>query len=582
MKSKNMVVHHLLKRQISNAALLFSCLFMAVPVLAFEPVNAPITLKATPEVALVKSKVSLTGTSLIVGKKNEVAINVTASGGANKSASQSLKATIDAKGNFKTEFAVDAEGKYQITATAPDGKGTATTTLLVALPLAAAGSASAAATALIATMQKGHAAGDTQIAGLPPSPVKDEFQKKSAELKKKLAEVPAAQKQYEEALGKIYELGAKHPETLPALKPLFDNLAAEAAAIKAQNDSFEKRLALGAKKNAQCDSLEAATEAFTALSTSMNMIGKPWEILRNFLIDKGPGKVVDAIPTKASDTTKFAVTQSFKLSAGILVGGAAGGPIAIMTAVIGLTGDVGQFFTQQKFAKFCEKFEGPVYAQFRSEFRHKSKPYFTYKFDLRGKIQLRYAKDQARKDGEPIGLTGQIEGVLETTEYAENAIILDPQLKSRVLLHKIIAPPGVPYSEDIGTMARMALPHGFYIPIKGELHNGKITLKIEEATKDLSDTLSAEIIYVFLEPSLPIPSVQKVNAPTEKAHFIFSRGMRTKPEFDLVTTKDQLKIEKTFKRTEDMKDADILIEWKVDVKACNPSCLPSLYFGKAK
>ena len=43
-----------------------------------------------------------------------------------------------------------------------------------------------------------------------------------------------------------------------------------------------------------------------------------------------------------------------------------------------------------------------------------------------------------------------------------------------------------------------------------------------------------------------------------------------------------LQIERTFKRTEDLKDADILIEWKVDVKACNPTCLPSLYFGKAK
>ena len=171
---------------------------------------------------------------------------------------------------------------------------------------------------------------------------------------------------------------------------------------------------------------------------------------------------------------------------------------------------------------------------------------------------------------------------MENTEYAENAIILNPELQSRVLVHKIIAPPGVPYSEDIGTMARMALPHGFYIPVKGELHNGKITLNIEEATKDLSDAIQAEIFYVFLEPSLPIPSVQRVDAPLQKAQFIFSRGMRAKPEFDVVTTKDQLKIERTFKRTEDLKDADILIEWKVDVKACNPSCLPSLYFGKAK
>ncbi len=549
--------------------------------LAFEPVNAPVTVKVSPDVALVKSKVTLSGTSLIVGKNNEVTIAVAPESGAAQPPPVKLTAKIDTTGNFKTEFSANTEGKFKIIVTAPDGKGSANATLQVATPLAAAGSQSASANALIATMQKGQTAGDAQIAALPPSPAKDEFQQKSAELKKKLAEIPAAQKQYEDALAKIYDLGTKYPESLPALKPLFDALATANEAIKAQNDSFEKRLAQGAKKNVQCDNIEAATEAFSAISTSMNMIGSPWAILKNWVIDKGPGKLVDTMNLK-TDAAKFHATQSIKLSASVLVGGATGGPIAASAAVIGFAGDLGQFWTQLKFAKYCEKFEGPVYAQYRSEFRHKSKPYFTYKFDLRGKIQLRYAKDAARKADDPIALTGQIEGTLVTTEYAENAIIINPELASRVLLRKVIGAPGVRYLEDVGTMARLALPQGFYIPVKGELHKGKITLKLEEATKDLSDAIQAQILYVFMEPSLPIPSVQQVKAPLEKAQFIFSRGMRAKPEFEVVTSKDKMQIEKTFKRTEDMKDADVFIEWKVDVKACNPGCLPSLYFSKAK
>ena len=556
----------------------FVVMLAVQPSHAFEPIDAPVTVLVKPAVALVKSKVTISGTSLVVGKNNQVSIKISPASGA----PQELKATVDAMGAFSAEFTPATEGKYKIVVTAPDGKGTVTGELTVASPTGSAAMASITANALIKTMQSGHAAGDAQIANLPPSPVKDEFQKKSAELKKKIAEIPAAQKQYESALGKVYELGNKHPELLPALKPLFVELDAANAEIKKQNEYFEKRLAEGAKKNANCDNLEAATEAFSALSTSMNLIGKPWQILRNFLIDKGPGKIIDAIPSKAGDGAKFAIEETFKVSTSILAAGAAGGPIAMMGVAIGLVGDVSQFFIKQRFKEFCEKFEGPVYTQFRSEFRHKTKPYYTYKFDMRGKIQLRYAKDKAIKDGTPIEMTGQIEGVIEKIETAENAILMEPQLASRVMLRKITAPPGVPYAEDVGTIARLALPQSFYIPIKGELFKGKLTLKIEEATKDISDLIKAQILYVFLEPSLPIPSIQTVVTPMQNAHFIFTRGMREKPEFEVKTAKDSITFEKVFTRTVEDPTADFKIEWKIDVKGCNPGCLPSVYFSKAK
>ncbi|MEP7156644.1 MAG: hypothetical protein ABI905_12775 [Betaproteobacteria bacterium] len=566
-------------RHANALAMLATLLMFGAGAGAFTPINAPITVIVVPSTALVKSKVTISGSTLVVGKNNQVSISISAAGAGGKAVE--LKATVDASGAFKTDYTATAEGKYKIAVTAPDGKGKAEATLTIASPVAAASTSSAAAPSLIKTMQSGQAAGDAQIAALPPSPAKEEFQKKSAALKQKLAEVPAAQKQYENALGKFYELGNKYPETLPALKPLFDQIDQANEAIKNQNAEFEKRLAQAGKKNATCDTLEAATEAFSALSTSMNMIGKPWEILRAFAIDKGPGKIIDAFPNaKGSDTAKFAITETFKTSAGILVGGAAGGPIAIATTVIGLAGDTAQFFTQQRFAKYCEKFEGPVYAQFRAEMRDKGKPYFTYKLDMRGKLQLRYAKDASIKAGQPIPLTGQIEGVVEKFEMSEDAIIMQPQLKSRVMLHKIISPIGTPYLEDVGTFARMAMPHSFYIPVKGELAGDKITLNLEPATKDFADLIKGKILYVFVEPALPIPSIQTVDAPVQKAFFIFDRGMRAKPEFEVKTDSSKSTIDKTFTRTVEDPAADFKIEWKIEAKACNPACLPSLYFSK--
>ena len=68
----------------------------------------------------------------------------------------------------------------------------------------------------------------------------------------------------------------------------------------------------------------------------------------------------------------------------------------------------------------------------------------------------------------------------------------------------------------------------------------------------------------------------------QNAHFIFTRGMREKPEFEVKTAKDSITFEKIFTRTVEDPTADFKIEWKIDVKGCNPGCLPSIYFSKAK
>lgn len=546
---------------------------------AFEPTNAPVTLHASPSVALVKSGVTLSGTSIKVGKAGQVTIKIVPASGAAKT----IQAALGEDGKYTTTYKADAAGKFKVTATAPDGKGIAETSFTVTSPTGVAQASTEGSKALIATMMKAQEIGDQQVASLPDSPAKEEFKKKSAELKKKLAEAPAVEKQFESALEKISELGGKYPEeALPGLKPLYDELDAANEAIKAQNEEFKKRLDQAAKKNSTCDSLEAATEAFSALSTAMNLIGKPWEILRAFTIDKGPGKVIDAIPNKASDNVKFAITEAFKASAGILVGGGAASPVTWTTTAIGLAGDTAQFFTQQKFAKYCEKFEGPIYGQFRTELREKGKPWFTYKLDLRGKLQLRYPKGQVMKEGQPILLTGQLEGVVEKFEMAEEAILIAPKLRNNVMWHTVIKPVGVKYVEDIGTFARMSLPQSFYIPVKGEMTGDKIKLSLGAATKDLATTLlQPKIIYIFVDTVTLVPSVQSAKAPIQDAYFIMTRGLRENPTFVIKTGASDSTIEQTFTRTVDDPKADIKVEWKIDVKACNPGCLPSLYFSNA-
>lgn len=83
----------------------------------------------------------------------------------------------------------------------------------------------------------------------------------------------------------------------------------------------------------------------------------------------------------------------------------------------------------------------------------------------------------------------------------------------------------------------MGTPGYFRIPVEGESIGEKVTLNILPALNDFSNLVKGRAFYVFFEPILPIPYFSQIEFPLQKAHFILSRGMMEKSEYNIVAHK---------------------------------------------
>jgi hypothetical protein len=210
------------------------------------------------------------------------------------------------------------------------------------------------------------------------------------------------------------------------------------------------------------------------------------------------------------------------------------------------------------------------------EFLHKGAPYVKYQVALSGKVVLRYGKPGSPND--PISLSGHIEGNGSDFGLWENAILLDDDhnLRNALLIRQTFAPIPSAYVEDLGMIARMATPAYFRVPVAGQLIKGKVILKLLPATHDFADLVRGRVVYIGIIPALPVPAIVGFSIPFQKAHFILTRGMRDNPEFPVVVdNKAKLSlIERVFTREERRGGAEgVLVQWKIQAKACNPGCL---------
>lgn len=539
-----------------------------------QKTDAPLELKASPALVTPGGAITLSGTTVPM-KDTPVTFSIKPAQGA----AQALTAKPSADGTFSVKFTgTKAAGHYDVTATAPDGKAKAQASFVVGTPGAVAQELKKQVKALLVTLQQAQAVGDDLLATLPPSPALAEAQKKSAALKAKLADGPAVFDQLGKAVDTMSQAEQKYPEASPAIQPLFDQLADEAQKIEEQDVSITSKIAKSKAQGVKCDMLDAANEAFNTISFGLDLAQEPTTLVKNFLIDKLPGPALDAVLSKSTlaagpsaDNAKAGVLEAVKTSTAALLGGVAGGPASWGTAAIGMANDLAQFVTAKVFGKYCDKFEGPMDATFRVELRNNDDPYLQYLVQMKGKLVLRYAKSEDGTSATTTALNGQIEGNATSFKAWEEAWRLQPDIKNKLAARLLFAPQGWPYSETTGTVARAASPGNFYIPVHGQMVNGKVTLQIDPARNDFTDLVRVRLYYVI---AALVPQIVMVELPVQKAFFIFDRGTHSKPAFTVKTDSSASTIEDTFKRHETVDSGQVDVQWVVHLKACNPGCLP--------
>lgn len=539
-------------------------LFLSPPAFAknLEKTPTPISVEAKPALVIAGGTVTIKGSSVPLGKHTQVTLTIQPPSGP----PLTEKAPLKSDGTFETKHVPKGPpGKYSVTARAPDGKAVAHAEFTVGAPATLSKEVVEKVDRAFDHARKVVQALDQRIQQAPPSPAQEEVKQKLGPIKERLAQGKTQAGKLKEGLKPLDDFVQKHPAAQPGVAPLYTALGE----IGTSADEADKRLAdvesSLAGTQTRCDQLDAMVEAMSAISTVFNLIGSLAQIMANIATDKVvPDKVFSYLPpAERTAESKFMFSQGLKFTVAAL-----SGPAGLFAYASGLASDLIQLKLQQTFAAYCEKYQGPLAATLSVETYEKGRLFWEYTIGLKGKLVLRYEKGSA---GPSIPVTGEFEGNATKFTLGENLIVLSPQLKRNLLLRRTFAPPAAPYVEQAGRILRKAAPAHFLVPVKGRIEGKKLTIEIQPAPADFN--VSGQVLYVMLEPSLPIPYVLKQDIPYQNAHFILTRSNHRKPmEFEIEVDKGKkiTRIGRVFTREEYKTDLKVTI--KVDVKACNPDC----------
>jgi hypothetical protein len=600
------------------AAVAVLVLFSAArPAAADSPMaktEAPISAKATPSLTLPGSDVTIAGTTANFGK-GAVTLQVAGPGG--KTAA--LKATVQTDGSFKAHYKPDGVGAYTVTLTAPDGKGTTTASFKV---VSAAGLGADSATKVVslnASILKAVTRLKEMQDSLPASPAKDESQKRLDDLQKKLAEVQKTSGVYQQSVTGFTAFLNANPDLVaaglgaqtagagggaggqyagadsarsepdpskPVIEDLMDGLRQNGEAEEKRSQEIDDVLQKSKSEGVQCELMDTAIEITNAIDLAFNVEEKALKFFINIVNDKRMGLLVDTVAKEdAKPDLKFHVTEAVKTATPIaLLGGA-----TVIKTALGVANDYAGWYLGHQFDKYCEKYEGPLTGHFAVQLRaDNGNTWLTYSYDFEGKTTLRFAKqDQIQPDAkyQAYALTGRIEGNANHFKAVEDALQLDKnpaKLRQNLIFRHVFTPLGSPYLDELGLAGRTATPGYFQVPVTGELVKDKITLKFKNAIFDFAPTVKFQVVLVFLELVTGVPMVEMASMPAQDGYFFVSRGMHDHPEADpkddpptfFVKTEGKSAVAtKHFARHYNDDKAGITVDWTIDAKLCNPSCL---------
>ncbi|MEK7379819.1 MAG: hypothetical protein AAB075_02270 [Gemmatimonadota bacterium] len=534
----------------------------------------PITVLAAPSRIMAAGSTTISGTTALAGNTSGVALKVLGPNGA-VVLSTSLKPS--ATGAYSTRFAkTDAVGSYTVRVTAPDGKGSATTTFSVVAPgvipdLVArkADSLVLAATKVMANIRQG-------IDGMAPSPAKDQAKARVAEAEAKVAQLPAQVGVLRKQLTDVFQARAKAPKPIPEWDGYLDEMSRweqDATAARAKLDKLAQPSAQGTEG---CADLDRYNEMLTLTSEAINYVKAPFDLSKAFFSDKIPGGLVARAGADGlSSGERFALVQSMKLAVSALEG-----PAGLVSAVPGFLLDTGQFLLQQGFAKYCEKWEGPIKATFLGEsFTRQGEPFFDYTIELEGKLMLLYAKGVPK--GAPVKLSGFLEGTGRFS-IRDNPKPVARLVPGTVLFHRIQAPPGGGYWDEIGMASRSLAPHGFRIPVTGIMAGDSVLFQLGAADHDFGATIKGLSTWVIMPAGGLVPQVINSAFDLQKAHPIIERVVRRRPVLRITISGTAMTATGSFSRDTTNADKTARVRTTLTIKACNPGCVPLPFTPGAK
>lgn len=532
----------------------------------------PITVAAKAHFVTPGSPVTFTGATVADGKRFDVQLTIT-----KPNAPPAIVTTkVDAQGNYSAAFTDTKQpGRYLVTALAPDARGHDTTSFSVVAPQEFATQAADAVQHIVDDGVEIETHLNAAVKDLPESPAKDEVQQRLETLEDSIHLAGQRVQQFRQVMQKLADVQTRYPETEPVFHDMYVHLGEEVFRTQAEADArkFEilRELDESRASGKVCDGLETMSEGFKMVSAVFNLASGPLSIVRSFLTDYVAARLPQ-LPNPALKNNpqgQFAMGEAIKAGQGLLAS-----PTAWVGFLFTFAADLGAYFTDKEFAKYCERFEGPFSATMHGEVFQQGQTWWTMDIKIEGRLTLRYPKT---KEGQAIHMSGQFEGAATDYKVWDDALpVLYPKLmRGTRTFKKTITPVGIPYSDYEGRYAALASPTAFMVPVEADLIGRKLTIHLQPAKKDIPQVYNtARAIVAIMSPLALIPVVVTYPLPYQNGEFVLKHGLELEDGAPLVLdvqiAPTSMQVQRQWHHT---KPGDgVKADYTGTLHLCNPAC----------
>lgn len=544
----------------------------------------PISARVTPDLVVIGGKaarsVIVSGETVPAGKR-PVSIVIKRQG----TSVASAQVQSDDQGRYRyADYAPSEAGDYQVTVTAPDGRGTAATKFK-AIGVSNLGSeAEKAIIEAAKAVEDGIEAGAAKIDEQSPWPAKEKAARKLADAKQAAKELSGQSRAAADSVkGTIGAISA-NPLMLDMAQKKLDTLTDAVHQTENETERVKRLTANMSHADIGCHQLAFVTEVFKTISALLNV--------KRSVLDTTIGLAKDVTSDVASNEAKkagagpmlaFASSQIVKnLPELNKASKLAGNTYSIMA-------DVGALVSDTLFGQYCEQFVGPISAAMNAQFFRPvdgaPTMWWTYTYKIAGRIMLYYPK--SAKGNEAIRLKGRIEGYAYGFDTWEDALTVTfPKLMAGAMQYKRTFPPfeiGGPAAEIAsqgssplsayveGSAGGLAAPNSFLIEVDGVLEKDSISIMIGKSVSDFN--ASHRVTVLILSPLTGGlgPQITWYPLPFQKAFHLFDNTANGQPmKMMLKIDGNKMNANGVFTRAVDKGKAKA--DYTIKLSACNVGC----------
>ena len=542
---------------------------------------------ARPQLAAPGTPITISGHAALDAKVHQVKIVVTLP---DRTTQELSVAADDTNGDFSASFnKTNAIGEYKVTVLSPSGKEHGDTQFTIGAAASVIQELVAEHEALGAAANEAADTVDTLIGSLPASPPKEEFEEGVASLKKELAKWKDESARFKQALQSLKDTAAvSHGFGAIVYTDVFAPLGDWQVESRELRGKVREQLNRSKAAGMKCDSIDHAVEGLKALSLILGLISKPASMIYTVLnlsankiasIEPDPDKrtliarTIKSLPPLAAAPPTLSAKGLDQSGNGVDPKLASTG---FVNAAMGWITDLTRLAMQRVFTKYCEKFAGPIEASMEGEYLKNGAAWWKWHQKLRGKLTLRYAKDESA--GKVVHVSGEFVGNAVDAGIWDNALAsINPKLASMAQFFKRTILPKV---EDLGEKAlqnqgavvNAFAPTGFNIPVNGDLIDTKLTMRVQPATVDLSD-VSVKVLYFAVSPLFLGTVRGNYQINLMKAHHIVTAALHDDPVLlDVVVDRKggAITIDRDFTGTRGSKTGKAYATYALSMHLTNP------------